>query len=104
MTLSLEELKRFQSEMGDTEGIVNYGLSLENIVMSVLIIERRDEIKLSFRSVSDFSVSDLAHQYFAGGGHKNASGGRTSTSLTETTELLLSVLPEYQNELLSVKK
>lgn len=104
MTLSLDELKRFQSEMGDTEGIVNYGLSLENIVMSVLIIERRDEIKLSFRSVSDFSVRDLAHKYFTGGGHKNASGGRSNTSLKETAELLLSVLPEYQNELLSVKK
>ncbi|MFN8344907.1 MAG: bifunctional oligoribonuclease/PAP phosphatase NrnA [Spirosomataceae bacterium] len=104
MSLSLEELKRFHSEIGDTDGIVNYGLSLENIVMSVLMIERRDEIKLSFRSVDDFSVRELAHKYFSGGGHKNASGGRTNTSLAETEAYLLSVLPEYQSELLNVEK
>ncbi|MCP1385415.1 DHH family phosphoesterase [Runella salmonicolor] len=104
MTLSLEELKRFNSEIGDTEGIVNFGLSLENVVMSVLLIERRDEIKLSFRSVQDFSVRELANKYFSGGGHKNASGGRTNTSLPETVNLLLSILPEYQTQLLNVEK
>ena len=104
MTLSLEELKRFNSEIGDTDGIVNFGLSLENVVMSVLLIERRDEIKLSFRSVQDFSVRELASKYFSGGGHKNASGGRTSTSLPETVNLLLSILPEYQTQLLNVEK
>lgn len=104
MVLSLEELKRFNSEIGATDGIVNYGLSLDNIVMSVLMIERRDEIKLSFRSVDDFSVRELANKYFSGGGHKNASGGRTHMTLTETIERLLSVLPEYQSELLNVEK
>lgn len=104
MVLSLEDLKRFGSEIGDTDGIVNYGLSLDNIVMSVLIIERRDEIKLSFRSVDEFSVRELANKYFSGGGHKNASGGRSTTTLNETVERLLSVLPEYQSELLNVEK
>lgn len=104
MVLSLDDLKSFGSEIGDTDGIVNYGLSLDNIVMSVLIIERRDEIKLSFRSVDDFSVRELANKYFSGGGHKNASGGRTNTTLAETIERLLSVLPEYQSELLNVEK
>jgi phosphoesterase RecJ-like protein len=104
MVLSLEDLKRFGSEIGDTDGIVNYGLSLDNIVMSVLIIERRDEIKLSFRSVDEFSVRELASKYFSGGGHKNASGGRTATTLNATVERPLSVLPEYQSELLNVEK
>ena len=104
MVLSLDDLKRFKSEMGDTEGIVNFGLSLENVVMSVLIIERHDEIKMSFRSANAFSVRELAHKYFSGGGHKNASGGRTNTTLPETVERLLSVLPEYQTELLNVEK
>jgi len=85
-------------------GIVNYGLSLDNIFMSVLMIEGRDEIKLSFRSVDEFSVRELANKYFSGGGHKNASGGRTATTLNETVERLLSVLPEYQSELLNVEK
>ena len=104
MVLSLDDLKCFGSEIGDTDGIVNYGLSLDNIVMSVLMIERRDEIKLSFRSVDEFSVRELANKYFSGGGHKNASGGRTTSSLNETVERLLSVLPEYQSELLNVEK
>ncbi|WP_028663928.1 DHH family phosphoesterase [Runella zeae] len=104
MSLSIEELKRFNSEMGDTDGIVNVGLSIENVVMSVLMIERRDEIKLSFRSVDQFSVRDLAHKYFAGGGHKNASGGRTQLTLPQTLERFLSILPEYQTELLNVEK
>lgn len=104
MVLSLEDLKRFDSSMGDTDGIVNYGLSIENVVMSVLIIERRDEIKMSFRSADDFSVRDLAHKYFSGGGHKNASGGRTNLTVAQTVERLLSVLPEYERELLNVEK
>ena len=104
MTISMDELKSFNSEIGDTEGIVNFGLSIENVVMSVLIIERRDEIKLSFRSVEDFSVRELASKYFSGGGHKNASGGRTGTGLAQTVNLLLSVLPEYQSQLLNVEK
>lgn len=104
MVLSLEDLKRFDSSMGDTDGIVNYGLSIENVVMSVLIIERRDEIKMSFRSADDFSVRDLAHKYFSGGGHKNASGGRTNLTVAQTVERLLSILPEYERELLNVEK
>ncbi|MCU0338710.1 MAG: bifunctional oligoribonuclease/PAP phosphatase NrnA [Spirosomaceae bacterium] len=104
MTLSQAELRRFNSEIGDTDGIVNYGLSIENIVMAVLAIERRDEIKLSFRSVGDFSVRDLAHAHFDGGGHRNASGGRTNTTLEKTVEKLMAALPNYQAELLEVKK
>jgi len=104
MVLSLEDLKRFDSSIGDTDGIVNFGLSIENVVMSVLFIERRDEIKMSFRSADDFSVRELAHTYFSGGGHKNASGGRTNTTLPQSVELLLSVLPKYQRELLNVEK
>ncbi|MEZ4900493.1 MAG: bifunctional oligoribonuclease/PAP phosphatase NrnA [Spirosomataceae bacterium] len=104
MVLSLDDLKRFESTIGDTDGIVNYGLSIENVVMSVLIIERRDEIKMSFRSADDFSVRELAHKYFSGGGHKNASGGRTNTTLEQTVNQLLSILPEYEKELLNVEK
>jgi bifunctional oligoribonuclease and PAP phosphatase NrnA len=101
MCISMEELERFNSEMGDTEGIVNYGLQIENVVMSVLFIERPDEIKLSFRSVADFSVRDLAAAHFSGGGHKNASGGRSNQSLLATVQLLLDVLPQYQTLLLN---
>jgi bifunctional oligoribonuclease and PAP phosphatase NrnA len=101
MTISEADFKCFNSEMGDTEGIVNYGLQIEGIVMSVLFIERPDEIKLSFRSVTDFSVRDLAAEHFLGGGHKNASGGRSNQSLEATVEQFLNVLPQYQSLLLA---
>ena len=96
MSISIEELERFTSEMGDTEGIVNYGLQIENMVMSALFIERKDEIKISFRSVNHFSVRDLAAAHFSGGGHKNASGGRSSLSLEDTVQRFLDVLLEYE--------
>ncbi|GIV36610.1 MAG: exopolyphosphatase [Cyclobacteriaceae bacterium] len=101
MTLSQEELKRFGSQTGDTEGFVNYGLSIKDIRLSVMIYERKDEIKLSFRSIGDFSVNELARKHFSGGGHKNAAGGSSKTSLEETLRKFLDLLPEYQSRLLT---
>lgn len=102
MVLTEEELIRFNSSTGETEGIVNYGLQVENVVMSALFIERKGEIKISFRSVGSFSVRDLASSHFSGGGHKNASGGRSEQSIKETVERFLSVLPTYREALMSV--
>ncbi|WP_247232710.1 bifunctional oligoribonuclease/PAP phosphatase NrnA [Telluribacter sp. SYSU D00476] len=103
MTLTAADLELYSSSVGDTDGIVNYGLQVEDVVMSALFIERKDEVKISFRSAGDFSVRDLAHAYFNGGGHKNASGGRTTLSLAETVQSFLAVLPEYQAQLQSVR-
>ncbi len=100
IVLSQDELRQFDSQSGDTEGFVNYGLSIEGIRLSVMIYERKDEIKLSFRSMGDFSVNDLARKHFNGGGHRNAAGGSSKTSLQETLNRFLSVLPEYQQQLL----
>lgn len=104
MTLSIAELEHHQSALGDTEGIVNYGLQVENVVMTALFIERKGEIKISFRSANDFSVRDLANAHFDGGGHKNASGGRTQLSLEKTVKRFIDILPEYQEKLLSAGK
>ena len=102
MVLTEAELIRFNSSTGETEGIVNYGLQVENVVMSALFIERRGEVKISFRSVGSFSVRDFASTHFSGGGHKNASGGRSDQSIDETLNRFLSALPSYQEALLSV--
>lgn len=99
ITLSQEELKKFGSQTGDTEGFVNYGLSIEGIRLSVMIYERKDEIKLSFRSLGDFSVNDMARKHFNGGGHKNAAGGSSKDSLQETITKFLNLLPDYRNQL-----
>lgn len=97
--LSKAELNRFNHKTGDTEGIVNIPLSIKNIRFSAFFVERKDEVKISFRSKDDFSVRDFSAKYFEGGGHKNASGGRSSLSLEETIKRFISLLPEYKEEL-----
>ena len=97
ITLTASELKQFGSQTGDTEGLVNYGLSIKNIKLAVLIYDRGDEVKLSFRSLGSFSVNELARKHFEGGGHKNAAGGNSSQSLEETVKKFLSILPEYKS-------
>lgn len=99
MTLSAEELKSFGSQTGDTEGFVNYGLSIKGIKLSVMIHERKDSVKLSLRSLGNFSVNEMARKHFEGGGHKNASGGSSALSLDQTLQKFLSILPEYRNQL-----
>lgn len=99
MTLTAEELKKFGSQTGDTEGFVNFGLSIRGIRLSVMLYERKDAIKLSFRSLGNFSVNELARKYFEGGGHKNASGGSSRQSLDQTLQKFLDILPEYKNQL-----
>jgi phosphoesterase RecJ-like protein len=100
ITLTRDELERFAFEPGDTEGFVNIPLSIANIVLSVFFTESKDDfIKLSLRSVGDFSVDDMARRYFNGGGHKNASGGKTFIPLDATVAFFESVLPEFKDKL-----
>ncbi len=99
ISLSLKELKDFYSKTGDTEGIVNYALSITGIIFATLIIEGEDIVKLSFRSIGDFAVNEFANTHFSGGGHKNASGGRSLLTLEETIQKFERLLPEYQESL-----
>ena len=84
IALSKKDMGTFNVQSGDTEGLVNYPLSIGNIKFATLITERNDEVKMSFRSKGNFDVSSFARQYFDGGGHFNASGGRTKLSFKET--------------------
>ena len=105
MWITEEDLVQFNSQAGDTEGIVNYGLQIAGAIWAILLIARPDGIKLSFRSIEPFAVNTFAATYFEGGGHKNASGGRFSGgSLTQAREKLQEVLPLYLSEINRVKK
>ena len=79
ITLTQEELKRFNFKKGDTEGVVNYALSIEGVDVAAFMVERDGIIKISFRSKGDISVNQLARDHFNGGGHINAAGGAAST-------------------------
>lgn len=101
ITLSQEELDTYNYQKGDTEGFVNYGLTLENIRFAVIFIENKEEgiLKISFRSEGDFSVNEFARNHFNGGGHNNAAGGRSDTTIEETTAYFVSLLAQYKEKL-----
>lgn len=96
ISLTKDELSRFDYQVGDTEGVVNYPLSMKKIKMSVLVTERQGVIRFSFRSKGSFSVHELAQKYFNGGGHTNAAGGTLSCSMDAALEKLHRILPEYK--------
>ncbi|MBI1770592.1 MAG: bifunctional oligoribonuclease/PAP phosphatase NrnA [Bacteroidetes bacterium] len=99
ITLSQDELKKLDAQTGDTEGLVNYGLSVKDVQLAVLMYDRGEEIKISFRSLGDFSVNDFARKHFEGGGHKNAAGGSSKQTLEQTLKKFLDLLPEYKESL-----
>ena len=101
ITLSQKELNKFNFRKGDTEGVVNYGLSVKDVIFSAIFIEHKQEgiIKISFRSNGDFSVNEFARAHFDGGGHTNAAGGRSNLSLKKTVEKFISILPDYKKDL-----
>ncbi len=98
--ISAEDFELFDLKSGDTEGLVNYALSLRGIVMATIIIERQDEVKLSFRSVGDFAVNTFANKYFNGGGHKNASGGSSDIGLEATVQKFEELTDTYKENYL----
>ena len=87
-----DDFKVFKLKQGDTEGLVNYALSIKGIVVAAIIIQKRNEIKMSFRSIGDFAVNRFAEEYFGGGGHKNAAGGTSDLSIKETEEKFKSLI------------
>jgi len=97
ITLSQEELNTYQFKKGDTEGFVNYALSLKGIVLAAIFIENKKEdiIKISFRSKGNFSVNALSQSHFNGGGHANAAGGKSDLSLDDTVKKFVDILPQY---------
>ncbi len=102
--LSQKDLDDYQLNSSDTEGLVNYPLSIEGILFSTLIIERKDGVKLSFRSKGNVDVNFFARQYFNGGGHFNASGGQSSQSFTETILCFKQKLYEFHAPNKQLKK
>jgi phosphoesterase RecJ-like protein len=101
ITLSQKELNDFDYKKGDTEGVVNYALSLKNCVLAAIFIEdeKNKIIKISFRSKGSFSVNELSRAHFDGGGHTNAAGGKSDDNLDDTVKRFISILPNYKTAL-----
>lgn len=101
ITVTAEELKQYNIVTGDTEGIVNYALSVNGIKLAAFIIERADRVKISLRSTGDFPANEICKKYFNGGGHRNAAGGASDKNLTETVDIFKTLLKDYEQQLLA---
>jgi phosphoesterase RecJ-like protein len=101
ITLTQKELDTNNFRRGDTEGFVNYALSVTGIVFAVIFIENKQDklVKMSLRSKGSFSVNEFAREHYNGGGHNNAAGGRSNKSLSKTVTEFISILPNYKKAL-----
>lgn len=100
ISLSEREMRRYNFQLGDSEGFVNYPLSIAGMKMSAIFIETRKFIRVSLRSRGDeVDVNIFARRYFGGGGHKNAAGGKSFVSLAQTVENFKQAVEEYFSEL-----
>ncbi|MFK7784806.1 MAG: bifunctional oligoribonuclease/PAP phosphatase NrnA [Crocinitomicaceae bacterium] len=95
VSLSEQDLERFNYVKGDTEGLVNVALSIEGVSVAVLLSEKDGKIKMSFRSMGSIVVNKFAGDHFEGGGHMNAAGGISFLSLEETIDKLKKLAPTY---------
>ena len=98
ISLTNEEKKKYNFQAGDSEGFVNYPLSVSGINCSVFFMENGKKVKISFRSKGDFPVNTLASKYFQGGGHKNASGGESDLPIEKAIEHFKEILPGFIEE------
>jgi phosphoesterase RecJ-like protein len=99
LSLSQEELESYHFEPGDTEGFVNYPLSISDVIFTALFMEKDDLVKISFRSKGGFPTNEFSDMHFNGGGHINASGGESRLSLVETIKKFEELLPEFSAKL-----
>ena len=97
--LSRDELERYHHLSGDTEGFVNYPFSIKDIRITALFLEKKDHVKISFRSKGSFPINRFAGKYFNGGGHDNAAGGESTQSLEKTIRRFESLIAGYSAEI-----
>jgi len=97
ITLSLSELKEFNFQNGDAEGLVNMPLSINGVLFSVFMREDSDKIKISLRSQGTFPANKVSADLFNGGGHLNAAGGESYTTLEAAVTKFESALPDYKD-------
>jgi len=100
ISVTKQDLEKFDIQTGDTEGIVNYGLSIAGIKLAAFFVERSDKIKLSLRSKGEFPANEICKRYFNGGGHRNAAGGIWEGSLAAAVEEFKTLLPKYKKLLI----
>ena len=98
ISLTLDELEKFNAKKGDTEGLVNRALGIKGVKMAVFLKEDVEIVKMSFRSKGSIPVNKLAQEHFEGGGHLNAAGGKVVGKMNLALQKLVTILPNFVNE------
>ncbi len=98
MSLKEHEMRRYGFQQGDSEGFVNYALTIKKMKMSAMFLAHRKFIRVSLRSRGDVDVNLFARRYFNGGGHRNAAGGKSFVSMGETLEHFRRSVSEFAAE------
>ncbi|MBQ5718166.1 MAG: bifunctional oligoribonuclease/PAP phosphatase NrnA [Alistipes sp.] len=98
MSLKEHEMRRFGFQQGDSEGFVNYPLTIKKVKMSAMFIEQHNFIRISLRSRGNIDVNLFARKYFEGGGHKNAAGGKSYDSMEVTLDRYIRAVEEWAAE------
>ena len=98
MSITEDEMRRFWFQQGDSEGFVNYPLTIKKMKMSAMFTQHSDFIRVSLRSRADIDVNLFAQRYFNGGGHKNAAGGKSFMSMEDTLKHYEKCVKEYAAE------
>jgi len=93
------DLIKYDIKTGDTEGLVNYLLTIKGIRFAAIVVDRDEERKWSFRSKGNFDVNTFARNHFEGGGHFNAAGGRSDETVNDTVKTFINILPQYESQL-----
>jgi phosphoesterase RecJ-like protein len=94
ISIGQSEARRFNLQLGDNEGLVNYPFKIQGVQIAVLFSEEREKVKISFRSKGNIDVNTFARKYFEGGGHKNAAGGRSMIGMEKTEEKFIELVKE----------
>jgi phosphoesterase RecJ-like protein len=97
--ITADELSQYHTQLGDTEGLVDYAMSIKDVVFAAIIIEKVNCVKISFRSEGAFAVNDFAQKHFGGGGHRNVAAGILKTDAQDAEKKFLELLPQYQDQL-----
>ena len=98
--LSEANMNKFQLQKGDTEGLVNFPLSIATVRLAILLKEKEGQIRISFRSKGNFSVNEFARKHYNGGGHTNAAGGISNLKIEETIKDIVKNLKKYKQEII----
>ncbi len=94
ISIDKSDARKFNLQLGDNEGLVNYPFKIQGVQVAVLFSEEREKVKISFRSKGDIDVNTFARKYFEGGGHKNAAGGKSMIGMEETEKKFIELVKE----------